>query len=113
MELKDNRFSIGHAYPFVGKCSQYKPDVAVIVATDGIDADVKEYLANTGVSAVYIENIESIDKELETLLSDHYADKLKNLISSILWGYLLPSSILAPYGQQIDLPFNPYSFVTR
>jgi hypothetical protein len=42
-ELKDNEFSMGHAYPFGGRIGLYKPDIAVIVSTKGVAPEVKDY----------------------------------------------------------------------
>jgi hypothetical protein len=42
-ELKDNEFSMGHAYPFGGRIGLYKPDIALIVSTKGVAPEVKEY----------------------------------------------------------------------
>ena len=111
MELKDNRFSIGHAYSFVGKCSQYNPDYSLIVASNGVDADVKDYVSNTGVKAHYLESLDSLDTGLQSLLSEHYANRLTRLVSSIPWDFLLPRSVLAHFGHKIDRPSSRHRFL--
>lgn len=102
MELKDNRFSIGHAYSFVGKYSQYRPDISVIVATDGIDEDVKEYIRNTGVETMYIPNLQSISTDLAEILTTLNSQKLAQLLSDVPWGSFMSRSITSCLG--IDLP---------
>lgn len=112
MELKDNRFSIGHAYSFVGKCSQYKPDISLIVASHGVDPDVKEYVANTGVVAHYIEDLSALDVDLQSVLSEHYAKRFTRLVSSIPWDFLFSRSVLAQFGHTKQLRSSPYGYLS-
>lgn len=89
MELKDNRFSIGHAYSFVGKCSQYRPNIPIIVATDGIDKDVKEYLLNTGIRAHFVESIQELHDKLAEILSRKNSQLLSRLMAEIPWNTMI------------------------
>lgn len=98
MELKDNRFSIGHAYPFVGKCSQYRPDVAIVVSTEGIDPDVKEYIGNIGFDTHYVEDINKLDKQLKSIFSERYGIRLAQLVQQISWDSFLSPSLLEGFG---------------
>jgi hypothetical protein len=97
-ELKDNRFSIGHAYSFVGKCSQYKPEIAVIVATEGVEEEVKEYLANTGLRPHYIEKLSEIEASLSEILSQRCGARLAELIAGLSLDALVARSILSHLG---------------
>lgn len=97
MELKDSRFSIGHAYSFVGKCSQYNPEIAVICSTEGVDDDVKEYIKNTGINAHYIEKIEELNPCFEEIFSKKNEKVLTSLLLKISWNSLLTQSILSKF----------------
>ena len=98
MELKDTRFSIGHAYSFVGKCSQYDPNISIIMSTDGIGPDVKEYIKNTGITTHYVEEINKLDTELKAILSGLYSIRLTRLIREVAWDSFLTHSLLSRFG---------------
>lgn len=84
-ELKDNRFSMGHAYSFAGKCTQYKPDIPIIIASEGIDGDVKEYLSKVGINAKYIDSLANIEERLNNILSATNVDSLNYEMKRIDW----------------------------
>jgi len=69
VELKDSEFSMGHAYPFAGRISQYKPVYALIVSTQGIDADVTQYFDRVKPEAkiIYIKTLEQLKPSLEKI----------------------------------------------
>ncbi|MFX1284973.1 MAG: hypothetical protein ACFFB5_15030 [Promethearchaeota archaeon] len=69
-ELKDNEFSMGHAYPFGGRIGLYKPDYAIIVSTKKIAPEVQEYFARVkpGAEIIYVENLEELNPKLNQIL---------------------------------------------
>lgn len=107
-EFKDNRFSIGHAYSFVGKCSQYQPDLSLIVATQGIDDDVKEYIKNTGILPYYIERIGDVQQVLEGMFSQRNAQRLAQLLGVISWNSLVAEAVLSHFDASLPIPRDPY-----
>lgn len=70
-ELKDNEFSMGHAYPFSGRIGLYRPEYAIIVSTKGISPDVREYFSRVkpGAKIVYIGNLSELESNLERIIS--------------------------------------------
>jgi hypothetical protein len=102
MELKDSQFSIGHAYPFVGKCSQYHPSVAAIVSTVGIDEDVRGYISNTGLKAEIIENLDSLLPSIENIFSTMNTNRLARFVSHIPWTESLSQAVLLPLGIEVS-----------
>jgi len=107
-ELKDARFSIGHAYSFVGKCSQYKPDITLIIATQGVAADVKEYIKNTGLQTHYIESLESLEESFETIFSEANTRTMSKLIGEIAWTPLVTRALLSALGTSLPIPEDPF-----
>jgi len=81
-ELKDNEFSMGHAYPFGGRIGLYKPDYAIIVSTKGVDSDVKSYFKRVGpdTTIVYIENLDDLTSKLEEVIATVRASRVQELI---------------------------------
>jgi len=104
MELTDNRFSIGHAYPFVGKCSLYKPEIPIVVSTEGIDPDVKEYIENTGFNAHYVDDINKLDDQLKQIFSEVYGIRLTQLLQQVGWDSFLSPSLLERFGVARAMP---------
>jgi len=109
-ELKDAQFSIGHAYSFVGKCSQYRPDIAVICTTEHVDKDVKEYLENTGISAYYIEGLTDIRKDLGNMFTQQNAQALARLLSEVPWVAMLTRTALATFGEELPIPDESFAY---
>lgn len=70
-ELKDNEFSMGHAYPFSGRIGMYKPNYAVIVATKGIAPEVREYFNRVmpQTEIVYIGHLRELSSVLENIVN--------------------------------------------
>jgi len=68
-ELKDNEFSMGHAYPFAGRIGLYKPDLAVIVCTNGVAPDVKAYFEAVKPEAqlVYVGQLDQLPSTIGDL----------------------------------------------
>jgi hypothetical protein len=89
MELKDSRFSMGSAYSFVGKCSQYKPARSVIIAADGVDGDVKEYLQNAGISPLLVEGLDNVEISLREFFRKIVTEQFVTLWSKISWDFAL------------------------
>lgn len=112
-ELKDSRFSIGHAYSFVGKCSQYKPHIALIIATEGVDPDVKEYIQNTEIHTDYIESLDKLDSTFEALFAQLNAQTMASLISEVPWTSLATQALLARLGVSIPALDEPIPSVFR
>lgn len=109
-ELKDARFDIGHAYPFVGKCSQYEPDIAIIIATQGVSDDVKEYIQNTGLEPHYIESLEFFDQEIESVFSEENVQKMGRLVGETEWTSLVSQTLLSALGASLPIPEEGYSY---
>ena len=113
MELKDSKFSIGHAYSFVGKCSQYKPELAIVCSTEGVDPDVKEYLKNTGIAAHYVENLEDLSSAFASVFSGQNAKNLMSLLEKVSWDFLLTRSLLSNFDTSLPIPDGRYSVAYR
>lgn len=65
-ELKDSEFSMGHAYPFGARIGLYKPDLAIIVSTNGVAREVKEHFERIKPSAeiVYVDHFNELASTL-------------------------------------------------
>jgi hypothetical protein len=70
-ELKDTQFSMGHAYPFGGRIGLYNPNFAVIVSTEQIEPQVKDYFGRIKPEAeiVYIENLDQLPIKISQITS--------------------------------------------
>lgn len=82
-ELKDNEFSMGHAYPFGGRIGLYKPDVAVIVSTKGVAPEVLEYFKRVKPQAEisYVNSMGEFEENLRTLITRTRAARAYDMIS--------------------------------
>jgi hypothetical protein len=109
MELKDAKFSIGHAYSFVGKCSQYKPEIAIICSTEGVDSEVKDYLKKTEIAAYYVESLEDLTKDFASIFSTQNAKSMASLLGRISWSWLFTKALLTNFDESVPIPEDPYS----
>ena len=109
-ELKDCRFAIGHAYSFVGKCSQYKPKITMIIATQGVDLDVKEYIQKTGLKTHYIESLDNLETSFGAIFSEGNVLILANLISEVPWTPFITQAMLTALGATLPTPDNSRGF---
>jgi hypothetical protein len=82
-ELKDNEFSMGHAYPFGGRIGLYKPDFAFIVASKGIAPDVREYFKRVKPESelVYVGNLSELTPNLRRVMDKVRSQKANVVIS--------------------------------
>jgi hypothetical protein len=112
-ELKDCRFSIGHAYSFVGKCSQYKPDITMIITTEGVDPDVKDYVQNTGLQTHYVESLESLESSFQAIFSQINAQALSSWVSEVPWTTLVNRALLTTLGVAVPALEEPMSMAYR
>ena len=82
-ELKDNEFSMGHAYPFGGRIGLYKPDIAIIVSTKGVAPEVKEYFKRVKPAAeiVYVGSLNEFDNNLQRVITQTRSRRAQELIS--------------------------------
>jgi hypothetical protein len=82
-ELKDNEFSMGHAYPFGGRIGLYKPDFAFIVASKGIAPDVREYFKRVKPEAelVYVGNLSELQSNLQKIMDKVRSQKATAVVS--------------------------------
>lgn len=81
-ELKDNEFSMGHAYPFQARISIYAPDYSVIVATKGISKDVKDHFvrAKPETKMSYIDNLDELEEKLNEILYNIRSQRALNVL---------------------------------
>jgi hypothetical protein len=81
-ELKDNEFSMGHAYPFGGRVGLYKPDYGIIVATKGIAPDVKDYFKRVKPEAdlVYVPDVNGLAGALTNVIDNIRSERASNLL---------------------------------
>ena len=103
MELKASQFSIGHAYSFVGKCSIYKPKISAVIATDGIDDEVKEYVLSTGIEAYFIESLEDFSSKMEDVFAKYFALKLQEKSRNVPWGYLTTRAMVKYFDPNLTI----------
>ena len=82
-ELKDNEFSMGHAYPFAARIGLYEPDFAIVVSTKGVAPDVKEYFkkVRSGAEIIYVDNLNELDNSLQEVVKYVRTRRARELIS--------------------------------
>jgi hypothetical protein len=70
-ELKDNEFSLGHAYSFGARLAINKPDYAIITATKGVAPDVKKHFERIRPEAeiIYIEGLGDLRAKVESVIT--------------------------------------------
>jgi hypothetical protein len=98
-ELKDNEFSMGHAYPFGGRIGLYRPDYAVIFATKGIAPEVRDYFnkSRPGAKLIYVGNVSELETNIEKIISQIRSARIENILSllePISTNYFPLSSVL-------------------
>ncbi|MCB9829061.1 MAG: hypothetical protein H6806_04755 [Planctomycetes bacterium] len=99
-ELKDDRFSMGHAYKFAGKCSRYKPDIPVIIATGGIDEDARTYLKNSEIEAHYIESVAALEATLRDILGAHNNRLFLSRLQAMQWDAIMARAFMVSAGMK-------------
>lgn len=70
-ELKDQQFSMGHAYAFGGRIGLYRPDKAIIWASEGISKEVMNHFERikSTTQIYYVHNLDGITEFLESLVN--------------------------------------------
>jgi len=98
-ELKDDEFSMGHAYPFSGRIGIYKPEYAVIVAAKGISPDVNNYLDQVvpeETKAYYVDNIDLISDKIDEIVNEIRSINAMNILSNFdIMSRVSPSKLIA------------------
>lgn len=85
IELKDSEFSMGHAYAFGGRIAQYKPSHAMIVATRGVDSEVKSYFERVEPEAklIYVDALSELDTALLDVADEIRSEKASEILLSL------------------------------
>ncbi len=100
-EMKDNHFSMGHAYAFGGRIGVYKPNYAVIISTSGVDADVKQHFERVRPDAemVYVSDLAELQLKIEEMV-----DMVRRLeCMRILSAVDLVSQVRSPVSEMLAL----------
>ncbi|WP_156163955.1 hypothetical protein [Methanosarcina sp. 1.H.T.1A.1] len=86
-ELKDNEFSMGHAYAFSSRIDLYKPNYAVIVSTKSISKDVILHFDKVKPKSkiVYISNLKDIVPSLNEVVSQVSSKKASRILEMYTW----------------------------
>lgn len=84
-ELKDDEFSMGHAYRFGSRIGLYKPDYAIIVSTKGVAPEVKNHFAKIKPQSilVYIDKMSQLTSSLENILKDVYSKRAVQVLADL------------------------------
>jgi hypothetical protein len=110
-ELKDNEFSLGHAYSFGAKMGLIRPQRAVVITTAHVASDVKEHFrrsigtprarphelispseSTTGV--IYIEGVEKITEGISQIVGGVYRRRAAGILDDAL-------SLMKPLSESI------------
>ena len=107
VELKDREFSMGDAYPLSGRIAMYHPSHVLIVSRDKVAPDVKSYFERIKPEArlVYVESLDLLDKELETVANLARSSKVETLLDyfkPLTLGVDIPRIVASKLG--ISLP---------
>lgn len=72
VELKDKEFSLGHAYRVSGRIGIYKPNHAVIISTDHVAPDVRDFFKRIEPKARvwYVDGLENVTNVLEKVVDE-------------------------------------------
>lgn len=70
VELKDKEFSMGHAYPLSGRIAMYHPEYVVIVTSERVAPEVRDYFQRIKPEArlSYVEGFDSLQGELKGIV---------------------------------------------
>lgn len=84
-ELKDDEFSMGHAYRFGSRIGLYQPDYAIIVSTKGVAPEVKIHFAKIKPQSilVYIDKMSQLTSSLENILKDVYSKRAVQVLADL------------------------------
>ena len=82
LELKDNEFSMGHAYPLPGRIAMYHPDHVLIVTSERVANEVRDYFGRIKpeTKLTYAEGLDALPAHLEDALDSARAKKAKVLL---------------------------------
>lgn len=82
-ELKDNEFSMGHAYSFGARLAINKPEYAIIVATKGVAPDVKQHFERIQPEAkiIYIEGLYDLQPAIASVLKQIRSKSVSKLLA--------------------------------
>lgn len=85
LELKDDEFSMGHAYRFGSRIGLYKPDYAIIVSTKGVAPEVKTHFAkvNPQSTLVYVDRMSQLASSLEDVLKDVHSKRAVQVLADL------------------------------
>jgi hypothetical protein len=108
VELKDNEFSMGHAYPFAGRISQYKPVYALIVSTQGIDVDVKQYFGRVKPEAkiVYVDSLDALKPALEKIAIEIRSKEVKEVLRAVESNNFIRVPLIEFLGKKVNLTLS-------
>ena len=72
--------------------------IAIVIAAQGVDDDVKEYVQNTGTKAHFVESLEELAEALATVLAEYVAVRMVRLAMAVGWETACMSSLAASIG---------------
>lgn len=84
-ELKDDQFSMGHAYAFGARIAEYRPEYAVIVAARGVAPEVKSHFGRVEPDSalVFVESLDGLGLKLNEIISDIRARRALEIFDSL------------------------------
>ena len=82
-ELKDNEFSMGHAYSFGARLAINKPEYAIIVATKGVAPDVRHHFERIQPEAriIYIEGLDDLQPAVASVIASIRSESAFQLLA--------------------------------
>ena len=116
VELKDKEFSMGHAYPLPGRIAMYHPDYTLIVTTERVAKEVRDYFERIKpeTQMLYAEGLDLLQVFLENVVDSARAKKAKTLLerfNPLTIGVDIPALVGAKLGIRIppnekSMPFS-------
>ena len=88
----------------------------MIVATEGIDEEVIEYLANTRIDTDFVNKLDDLPSKLGEICSKQNEQTLNQLLSEVSWDTMISQALLSSFG--LESPLLPddlasYRFTSR
>lgn len=83
-ELKDDEFSLGHAFPLGGRIAMYHPDFTMILSSKHVSREVAEYFQKTGpdTEILYANGIEEIHSAIDRMVHAARSSQANSLLES-------------------------------
>jgi hypothetical protein len=105
VELKDDEFSIGHAYPVGGRIALYSPTHTLIASSKSVSTEVREYFESTkpATSMHYVGTLPDLGPSIRNLVRDARSRRATALLEPFSKGLPVTPALFAFIEKELQL----------